>query len=254
MSDLFTIAHVAQLHEIQRARLKRRKPGIGPEVQELIRRLTDGGVAHIGGDPDDARYAQAKRYWDSGVGKALGYPSFKDYLANIPTPRQLPITNRTQLHPQLLLVEPRVSFAKLCELVGITRRPDWVEERNGDVLVEAPFWAAYDDGTRWRGVPIAKFLKRQAEVDCDSSRADGARVHGFTAFLAVCAYVQDRTIIRVGMGTQHDPYYLHLVGTHHEEHGYATFIMAPGGEPQLWDGSTKRQACPAYGIPSYVRL
>jgi len=45
MSDLFHVGHVAQLHEIQRARLGRNEPGIGPEVEELIRRLTSGGVA-----------------------------------------------------------------------------------------------------------------------------------------------------------------------------------------------------------------
>src|SRR3989338_1423297 len=82
---LFTIGHVAQLHEIQTARLKAGLPGIGAEVAELIARLTEGGVAAAhrqafkrARDPaahrsDSAeRIRQAKCYWDSGLVDYLG--------------------------------------------------------------------------------------------------------------------------------------------------------------------------------------
>ena len=51
MGQLFNVGHVAELHAIQKARLARGEPGIGLEVEELIRRLTSGSVAGKLTDP-----------------------------------------------------------------------------------------------------------------------------------------------------------------------------------------------------------
>lgn len=46
------------------------KIGLHDETSEIVRRVTSGGVA---GKSDDVRTVQAKRYWDLGVGTALGW-------------------------------------------------------------------------------------------------------------------------------------------------------------------------------------
>ena len=60
MSKL-TTGQIGQLIEIDRV-----GEGIGSTVQELIVRLTSGGV---GGKISDLRQAMAKRLWDCGFGR-----------------------------------------------------------------------------------------------------------------------------------------------------------------------------------------
>src|SRR3989338_5700792 len=60
MTDLFNVGHVAQLNEIQNARLRRGDKGIGPEVEVLILRLRD------------PREAQIARYEELGLFAFLG--------------------------------------------------------------------------------------------------------------------------------------------------------------------------------------
>ncbi|MBU1705880.1 hypothetical protein KKG19_04115 [Patescibacteria group bacterium] len=161
MSDLFTVAHIAQLHEIQKARLRRNQPGLGSEVEELIRRLTDGGVAgqkaarkkgaRKSGQSDDLRVIQAKRFWDKGFGRELGYEKLENYLATIPeVPEHLKADDPDK--PMLVLTEPRLqSIVKTCRLIGVVFNADDqtlepYDERHA--TSQAPKWVRMHDGRR----------------------------------------------------------------------------------------------------------
>ncbi|TSC72273.1 MAG: hypothetical protein G01um101438_591, partial [Parcubacteria group bacterium Gr01-1014_38] len=67
---LFGLKQIKQLEEIQKARLKKGGIGIHDEVQELIARLSAGGVGAP--DTDDPFLVQSKILWDKGWGRELG--------------------------------------------------------------------------------------------------------------------------------------------------------------------------------------
>lgn len=105
-----TTRQVKQLLEIDSA-----GPGIRAEVQELISRLTSGG---IGPKTDDPREVQAKRLWDKGWGRELDFECFETYLATIPEiPEEL--KEHDERFPELILVDARVSVRTACNLLGI---------------------------------------------------------------------------------------------------------------------------------------
>jgi len=146
MSDL-TTGQIGQLIEIDRAR-----GGIGEEVQELIRRLTSGGVA---GKSSDPREIAAKLLWDKGFGNEAGVDSFEAYLAQIPKIPESLLADDPDL-PLLSLADPRPGLVKACELIGVRHAElgysegDAVpcDERHTDPT--EPFWFRHDDGRRNR--------------------------------------------------------------------------------------------------------
>ena len=182
MSDLFHVGHVAQLHEIQRARLGRNEPGIGPEVEELIRRLTSGGVA---GKSDDPRVAQAKRYFDMGVGRELSIVDFEGYLETIPAiPEALKADNPA--FPYLVLV-PKIGLARLCQLGGIAFAGDdqtFVPWSDGYRDSASPVWIRVQDGRRNRNRSVS---------DCRSAFAVGE--FGLTALQGVATYLAHPEVV-----------------------------------------------------------
>jgi len=178
MSDLFTVDHVAQLQEIQKARLRRNQPGIGPMVEELIRRLTDGGVA---GNTKGIRVAQAKRYWDLGVGREFCFASFSDYLGLIPEVPE-PLNCVDAAFPILLLVEPRLGLKELCDLAGVGfdgNNRTFVAYDRHHYEFSVPTWIRVQDGWHYRN---------RAVRDCRKSFGQGEV--GLTALQGVCLYVQ----------------------------------------------------------------
>lgn len=245
MSALFGIQHIAQLHEIQQARLRRNQPGIGHEVQDIIRRLTDHGVVVIDGNLRAAREAQAKRYWDAGIARNLGYKNLKAYLEDVPAAPDLGISNVTMMHPWLLLIEPRIGFEKLCASAKVDCRMDWVVCRNGDAPEgDKPFWVAFNNGRRHRGCTIRRHIETSGSFND----------HGFTAFIGVCAVLQKRDLVGEGVGDLHDPYHMYLIGSRNDSADgihYAN-LQSTGDQLQIWE-SPYDQACAAYGCPSYVR-
>jgi hypothetical protein len=148
--DLFTLAHIRKLDEIQRARVKSGRSGIGLEVEELIRRLESGG---IGKHVDDPRWMQAKTLWDFGFGCAPNLGTFEAYLATIPEiPAGLVAHNPD--FPLLTLVDPRLGHVCSCRLIDLR----FVEyTRNDQSLVpfdarhamptDAPYWVRAHDGS-----------------------------------------------------------------------------------------------------------
>ncbi len=187
MSDLFNVGHAAQLHEIQKARLARNEPGIGPEVEELIRRLTSGGVA--GKVVDDIRLIQAKRFFDRGFGRELGLKDFAAYLATIPTVPETLLADDPNF-PLLVLGEPRLGLTRACELIGLrytgsdqTLVP--FDKRHAEPT--KPWWFSMHDGRRNRN---------RKPSDCRTSL--GANEISATALRGVCTFLHHPGVIVQG--------------------------------------------------------
>jgi len=178
MSNQFGLSHVKQLTEIQEARNRHGQPGIGREVEELIRRLTSGGVA---GKSNGLREARAKRLWDVGIGKDVGCSDFASYLAGIP---EIPaaLAEDDADFPLLVLVEPRIGLARLCERAGVALSGDdetFIACDEAHHEFTQPAWIRIQDGRKNRGRNV---------IDCRQSFHVDER--GLTALQGVCAYVQ----------------------------------------------------------------
>ncbi|MBU0646363.1 hypothetical protein KJ611_02700 [Patescibacteria group bacterium] len=144
---LITFDQMVSLRELERANVKNGGNGYRDELQELINRLKSGGVA--GGVEDDIRTIQAKRFFDKGFGRELGFDKFEGYLATIPeVPEHLKADDPDK--PLLVLLEPRLnSIVKTCRLIGIkfvyddqTLEP--YDERHA--APQAPKWVRMHDG------------------------------------------------------------------------------------------------------------
>jgi hypothetical protein len=160
-----------------------REPGLRGELQELILRLKSGGVAGKTGDP---RIAQAKRYFDLGIGRELGLADFAAYLATIP---EIPEALRTDDpdFPHLVLVEPRLPLAKLCALGNIEFHGDdnTFEPRDAQCRnPRHPVWIRIQDGRK----------NRDRSVD-DCRRNFAAGELGLTALQGVAAYLQHPEVV-----------------------------------------------------------
>jgi hypothetical protein len=181
--SLFNAGHSVLLFEIQAERLQRGEPGIGPEVEDLIRRLTSGGVA---GKTDDPREAQVKRYWDLGVGTALGCKSFSEYLASIPEiPEALKADDAS--FPLLVLVETRVGLKRLCDLGNIAfdgNDETFVAYDARHAELTQPTWIRIQDGRKNRNRSVK---------DCRETFAEHEL--GLTALQGVCSYLQHPTVV-----------------------------------------------------------
>ena len=236
MSDLFDTGHVAQLHEIQRARLRRGEPGIGPEVEELIRRLTSGGVA---GKSDDLRVIGAKRLFDLGVGRELGIVDFEGYLETIPAIPETLLADNPEF-PHLVLVEPRIGLARLCRLGGIDFAGDdntfvpWSDEYRDSA---SPIWIRVQDGRKNRNRKVS---------DCRSAFAPLEL--GPTALQGVSAYLAHPEIVTDL--ARPDGHAVDLPGSVHRElREDAAYLNVRYGQTRLhwyWYGN----ASPDYGSAS----
>jgi len=234
--SLFSLNHIAQLHEIQSARLKHNQPGIGLEVEELIRRLTSGGVA---GKTHDVWVTQGKRYWDLGVGTALGYESFSQYFASIPRlPTGFDVDNTE--FPLRVLVETRIGLKRLCELGGIGFNGNdetLVSHDDRHAEFSQPSWIRIQDGRKNRN---------RSASDCQKTFAKHER--GLTALQGVCAYLQHPTV--VSEWTKDGAHVMDLPGSVHREHrGNAACLGVFGGRAELY-WSWSDNASPKYGSAS----
>ncbi|MBI4256534.1 hypothetical protein HY626_00580 [Candidatus Uhrbacteria bacterium] len=140
-----TTGQICQLIEIDRA-----GDGIGNLVQELIIRLTSGGVA---GKMTDPRGTMAKRLWDRGFGRdsAIKAKNFKAYLAAIPQIPASLIAEDSDLS-LLSLADPRPGLLRACQLLGIQYEELGYADGDAEPFDErfmipaAPFWFRHDDG------------------------------------------------------------------------------------------------------------
>ena len=123
--------------------------GLRNELQELIRRVTSGGIA---GKSDDIRIIQAKKLWDLGYGRELGIDSFDAYLVVIPSVPASLIAENPEF-PLLVLVDPRLGYTKSCRLAVLK----FSEYGNTDetlvpfdarhTMPITPYWVRAHDGS-----------------------------------------------------------------------------------------------------------
>lgn len=169
-----TTGQIKQLLEIDHA-----GPGIRTEVQELIKRLTSGGV---GVKTDDPRVTQAKRLWDKGFGRELGIDSFEHYLANIPViPESL--LAHDERFPELVLVDAGLGITKICELLGIDFSGDDQTFEDFDpkqARTEQVYWIRLQDGKKNCGKSVQTCRKEFAQDEI------GLTFHEGLAFFAQC--------------------------------------------------------------------
>ncbi len=173
-----TTGQIRQLIEIDAA-----GTGIRFHVQELIQRLTSGGVA--GSRFDGLRRVQAKALWDKGWGRELKIRTFESYLDTIPGVPFHYGENDARF-PDLILVDPRLPLTVACRLAGL--------EFEGDdsTLVDydprrsrfSPYWLLCQDGRRNSGKSIWECRESFPEDEW-----------GLTAIEGVCYYVHKPNII-----------------------------------------------------------
>jgi hypothetical protein len=231
MGNLFDLGHVTQLHEIQRARLKRGKPGIGREVEELIRRLTSGGVA---GESLEPWAFQAKRYFEMGIGREIGITHFEKYLETIPKPPpQLRLLDKN--FPLLILVEPRLGLKMLCSCGNVDFDGDDDTFIRCDLV--KPFWIRMQDGRKNRNRSV------------DDCRRDFAKNElGLTALEGVSAYIQYPEV--VSDSTRRDGHAMDMPGSVRcEQRGDVASLRASSGRIVL-DWRWGDSALPNHGSAS----
>jgi hypothetical protein len=227
----FEIDQIAKLREIERARMRRGEPGLREELQSLILRLQSGGV---GPKSDDPRVVQAKRLWDKGFGKELGFDSFDAYLATIPeVPEVLKVHD--ELFPELVLVDARVGITKSCELLGIDYEGDddtFVDYDLQKVRCEKTYWVRLQDGERNRGNSV--HTSRSGFIEGEI----GLTVHEGLAFFAQ----NDATFVDRGMdlvgsvcrGNRHHAAYLSSF------YGPKLLVNSGGRGDPLYGASSRR--------------
>ena len=235
MSD-FHVGQVAQLHEIQAARKKRCEPGIGPEVEALIRRLTDGGVAGTKRGrifsselteirAEELRKLQAKRLWDKGFGEVLGYASFEAYYIGIPLPparRPQDLSN----YFQLILVDARIfrskqygGLVKVCELLGVTF--------NGTNSTIIPYNSEYEvkDSVYWMWCQDGQVNRDKCIRTCVDQFAQSGEI-SLNIMEGLAIFVQNPSVIK--------GHYMDLPSSvRSTEPGYSVCMGLWDGEPEL---------------------
>ncbi len=152
--------------------------GIGREVQELIARLSSGGVKI---KSDNVRHIQAKRLWNLGFGQ--GFASFPEYLATIPQIPKSLLGDDPEL-PMLSLADPRPGLVAICQMAGVEYNP----ADSGQAIPlpgkprlkdpTEPFWFRHDDGR-----PNRNRKPNQCLRNAKSGTIAGTALTGIMAFL-----------------------------------------------------------------------
>ena len=239
MGQMFDVGHVAQLHEIQRARLSRGDPGIGSEVEELIARLTSGGVGARSGD---LRTIQAKRLWDKGFGREVKAKNFKAYLASIPEIPASLITDDPEF-PFLSLVDPCVGLVCACSLASVQHSE--LGYSDGDIIPfderhtdpTQPFWVRHDDGRK----------NRNRRPDHCRDECTGDLLAG-TAMVGLFTYIHHQEIVKEG------EHILDLPGSiHHDEPLVCAYLGVWDGQPKLSISGDSDRALSDYGSLRFRR-
>ena len=216
MPTLFGLGHVTQLHEIQKARLKRGQPGIGAEVEEFISRLTSGVVAGKSADP---REIHAKRLWDLGVGRELGFKDFGVWLESLPPIPKRPDDNQLST---LVLVpdQSKIGIMKSCQLLGISfsDADNIFVDAWPDRAISGTYWMWCQDGSKYRG---------KKPVICRDDLFPKKNLIAMTAHEGLWLYVVDRSVLRC--------HCIDLPGSvRGGRRGHIAYLLFSGNGPRLY--------------------
>ncbi len=234
MGKKLTTGMLRQLHELDAAR-----NDVGDHIQELIRRLTDGGVKV---NQNDQFFAQTKVFWDKGWGTALGLESLKVYRDSVrDLAGKIPERPPVDYLNKLILVDRRVQLTDACRMAGLkyhgsdkTFKPydEKVAKKHGDA-----YWMWCQDGRRNQN-------KKPSVCRTEFAKIPGAGSEvGLDEFEFVAMYAQDPSVI----GTKENPRFIDLPGAVRAD--VPDNIACGGGwngEPWYWGGS----AVPEFGSAS----
>lgn len=165
-------SQIKQLIEIDEA-----GSGIRAELQELITRLTSGG---IGCKTDDPRKVQAKVLWDKGFGRRSGFDSFDAYLASIPEIPEFP-ESYAERFPLLVLVDARLTLTQACALAGLRYKGDdetFVDFDAKQARKERVYWMRVQDGHKNRNVSVTTCRRQFAKDELGLVAMEGVALYG----------------------------------------------------------------------------
>lgn len=211
----FGTGQIGELIAIDAARIRRGETGIGPEVHELITRLTSGGVGtskpRKSGDaatrpsPDPRLLIQAKVLWDKGWARVMAetgiatYDRFEDYAASLPPVPEF-LAAWDARFPHLVLVDKRpflrpeqpLALTEACKLLGVQFGGDdatFVSYDPRTVPVAPVYWMHCQDGRAYRN---------RKPSDCRTEFAARGDEVGLAAFEGLSLYAQHREVFEVG--------------------------------------------------------
>lgn len=217
--------------------------GLRSDIQAIIEKYTKDAARESGSKDAGIRRSQAKRLWDLGVGRELGFKRFKDYLASTPEIPEALLKDDAEF-PLLVLVQP-FSLSRLCALGNI----DF--DGNDDTFIAydarcaeftQPTWIRVQDGCKNRNRKV---------VDCRTGFV--SYEIGLTALQGVCAYLHHPTVISE-LNDNPDGHAMDLPGSvHRSGRGFAAYLRLWKGRVRLcwlWDddvvpgyGSASRREC-----------
>jgi hypothetical protein len=135
---------------------------------------------------------QARKLWQKGWGRELGYKRFKAYLSSIPCySRELDAGDMR--FPLLILVDARISIVKTCELLSVKceEADDAFEDFDAKLArTEKIYWIRMQDGKKNRNKSIQACREEFAGDEC-----------GLTVHEGLALYAQIRNDFR-GMGME----------------------------------------------------
>ncbi len=244
----FDVDHMAQLREIERARLKRGEPGLRDPVVQLIRELTMGPAAAKA--VENLRESQARRLFDLKFGDVLDCSTFEQYLdatgkdsfEPVPMVSAFPATHIRLFGTQGITiadgrVAEKVGLKEYLRLVGLAYggENDTFEPFDPKRAKSGIRWMIGQDGYRNRNRKPSDCRKTFAPFEVGMDAIEGGAV-----------YAQNPSVI----GTQQDPHYLYLSGSvHRRDRGRYAYLGLFDGKPELrwrWYGV----AFPEYGTAS----
>jgi hypothetical protein len=218
---------------------------LGARIQEIIARLTSGGIE---GKTDDVRVQQAKRLWDKGMGRTrfgskADYKSFEGYLATIP---EIPagLLPHDPEFPLLVLVDPRLGLAKSCKRFNIKFEElgysdaDVASCDDRHATPSQPHWVRVHDGRKNHNRAPNDYRKDYTEDE----------VYAMTAMVAIHAFVQYPGIIEAGV---------HILGCHGSVHAenrdHCAYLEAWFGFVRLYVNGSTEVGYPGYGSGGFRR-
>lgn len=199
----FSVDHIAELRRIEKARLRRGEPGLGPDFSALIQRLTSGGVSpgtaqagkrRKGGaklPPRDPRILQqTKVLWNKGWGQRLNKGTFEAYLLDIPEIPTFP-AGYDERFPHLVLVDRRIQVVEACKMLGVSFGGDsttFVSHDPTKSVKALIYWMRVQDG---------KLHRNHKPSVCRTEFASKGDEFGLEAHEGLALYAQSPDLLEI---------------------------------------------------------
>lgn len=231
----FSVDQITELRQIEKTIIEAGGTGIKDQVQELIDRLSAGGI--VKEKTKDPRIIQARRFWKKGWGRELGFKKFQQYLDTIPEIPLSLLADRPDL-PLLVLVDPRLGIVKSCRLAGLKYEEyGWNDKTlepyddRHNIPTDKPYWIRASDGS-----PNLKRKPSDCRDECIGQLFAG------TADVGIAIWIQYSPRGHV----------MDLPGSVHSGYRDHCAFVVPFGNPRL-DADWSVDALPGCGSVVFVR-